>query len=135
MTVSDQHVGGWLDCLPYLRRYLAALFEAKECDFDYGNARLRAMKSRLLTRRELEALVESSSISGLITALTRTAYRKPVELALVRASDMDCIVEAVRIDLVSTLGTLGNFYQGSAREMVILVLRAYDIHNLASMVW
>ena len=99
-------------------------------DFDYGNARLRAMKSRLLARRELEAMVEGNSIPSLITALTRTAYRKPVEAALVRASGMDCIVEAVRIDLLSSLGTLGNFYQGGAREMAVIVLRAYDIHNL-----
>ena len=38
-------------------------------DFDYGNARLRVMKSRLLSRQELEALAEAGSLNGLIAAL------------------------------------------------------------------
>jgi len=30
--------------------------------YDYGNARLRVMKSRLLSRRELEALLDVESL-------------------------------------------------------------------------
>ena len=51
-------------------------------DYDYGNARLRAMKSRLLSWRELETLINIDNLQGLIAALTKTAYRKPVEAAL-----------------------------------------------------
>jgi V/A-type H+-transporting ATPase subunit C len=99
-------------------------------DFDYGNARLRAMKARLLTKRELEALTESSSLSGMIAALTRTAYRKSVESAVARSSGMDCIAEAMRLDLTSTLGNVRAFYPDHARQLVAIVLRSYDIHNL-----
>lgn len=99
-------------------------------DYDYGNARLRAMKSRLLPRRELETLAESNSLPGLITALIRTAYRKSVESALARTSGMDCIAEAMRLDLTSTLGNVRLFYPDSARQLVDIVLRTYDIHNL-----
>lgn len=99
-------------------------------DFDYGNARLRTMKSRLLSRRELEALVESGSLPGLIAALTRTAYRKSLETALTRTSGMDCIAEALRLDLISTLGKIRQFYQDRARIMAAIMLRTYDIHNL-----
>ena len=98
--------------------------------YDYGNARLRAMKSRLLSRRELEALANVDSLLGLIAALTKTAYCKPVEAALARASGMECMAEALRNDLINTLGKIRKFYQGKAREMVAIVLRTYDIHNL-----
>lgn len=98
--------------------------------YDYGNARLRVMKSRLLSRRELEILAESGSLQGLIAALTKTAYRKPVETALARVGGLDCINEAIRIDLVSTLGKMYRFYDERPGEMVAIVLRTYDIYNL-----
>ena len=99
-------------------------------EFDYGNARLRAMKSRLLSGHELEALAEAGSLQGLISALTKTAYRKSVEAALTHVSGMDCIHEALRNDLIATLGKVHGFFQEQAEEMVAMVLRAYDVHNL-----
>jgi len=98
--------------------------------YDYGNARLRAMKSRLLPRRELDTLVETGSLQGLISALTKTAYRKPVEAALARTSGMVCVAEALRHDLVDTLGKVRKFFDGQVGEMVAILLRIYDIHNL-----
>ncbi|MBM3124359.1 MAG: V-type ATPase subunit [Chloroflexi bacterium] len=99
-------------------------------DYDYGNARLHVMKSRLLARRELEALAEADGLDGLIAALVKTVYQKPVEAALTRTIGMPCIDEALRNDLVSTVGRIGGFYKESAGKMVAIILRAYDIHNL-----
>ncbi len=88
------------------------------------------MKSRLLTWREFEALIDVDNVHALIAALTKTAYRKPVELALARTSGMECIAEALRNDLISKLGGIPRFYDGQAREMVAVVYRTYDIHNI-----
>lgn len=99
-------------------------------DYDYGNARLRVMKSRLLSRHELEMLADSGSLQGLIAALTKTVYQKSVEAALTRASGMQCIDEALRRDLVLMVGRTRDFYKDDAGEMISLVLRTYDIHNL-----
>jgi vacuolar-type H+-ATPase subunit C/Vma6 len=99
-------------------------------DFDYGNARLRAMKSRLLTRQEMESLADAGSLRGLIAALTKTPYQKPVEAALARASGMSCIASALREDLINTLGRIRSYYRDSAGELVTIVLRGYDVHNL-----
>ena len=99
-------------------------------DFDYGNARIRAMKSRLLGVRELDALIEANSLQGLIAALTQTPYRTPVEAALARMSGMDCILEALHQELTNTLGKLRTFYTDEAGDLVEIALRAYDIHNL-----
>lgn len=99
-------------------------------DYDYGNARLRVMKSRLLSRRDLDALAEAGSLQGLIAALTKTVYQKSVEAALTRASGMQCIDDALRSDLVNTVGKIRGFYKDGAAEMVAILLRIYDIHNL-----
>jgi len=99
-------------------------------DYDYGNARLHVMKSRLLSIRELETLADAGSLQGLIAALTKTVYQKSVESALTRATGMQCIDEALRNDLVNTVGKIRGFYMESAGKMVAIILRTYDIHNL-----
>lgn len=98
--------------------------------YDYGNARLRAMKSRLLSRQELEVLAESGSLNGLIAAMTRTPYQKPLEAALARTSGLNSIASAIREELVSSLGKISSFYDEEAGKMAAIVLRTFDIHNL-----
>ena len=99
-------------------------------DYDYGNARLRAMKSKLLSRRELEALAETGSLQGLIAALTKTAYQKSIEAALTRSTGMDCMDEALHNDLINTVGKIGSFYHEETHRIIALVLRTYDVDNL-----
>jgi V/A-type H+-transporting ATPase subunit C len=99
-------------------------------DYDYGNARLHVMKSRLLSNRVLEALADTGSLQGLIAALTKTVYQKSVEAALTRATGMQCIAKALRGDLINTVGKISSFYNESAGKLVAIILRAYDIHNL-----
>lgn len=98
--------------------------------FDYGNARLRAMKSRLLSQRELEDLTNVGSIKGLIARLDKTAYHKTIDAALARTIGIDCIIWALHHDQIEMLGKLHEFYQDQAGQMVSIVLRKYDIQNL-----
>jgi len=99
-------------------------------DFDYGNARLRAMKSRLLPSPTLEGLAEAGNVDNLITALANTAYRDAVGAALVRLAGMDCLSAALRNDLVATVGQARRFFKDGPGELSALVLRRYDLHNL-----
>jgi vacuolar-type H+-ATPase subunit C/Vma6 len=99
-------------------------------DYDYGNARLHVMKSKLLSKRDLELLAEGGSLQGLIAALIKTVYQKAVEEALTRATGMECIDEALRNDLVNTVGKVGTFYRGSAGKLVGIILESYEIQNL-----
>jgi V/A-type H+-transporting ATPase subunit C len=98
--------------------------------FAYGNARVRAMKSRLLSARELAALPEINTLEGLIAALTRTPYDRSVEAALARTSGLDCVREAFHNEAVATMKSLRSFYRNAAAEAVNLVLRRYDVINL-----
>ena len=100
--------------------------------YEYGNARLHAMKSRLLNQKELEMMIQAGSVQGLIAALTKTSYRKSIENALARSSGIECVTEALHYDLIDTLGNIRSFYINQPGEMVALALRAYDIHNLKS---
>jgi V/A-type H+-transporting ATPase subunit C len=99
--------------------------------YDYGNARLRVMKSRLFAPSELASLAEARTLQNLIAALTRTPYRKAIDSALARtAGGLECIAEALHLDLVENLSQMRQFYEGQARELVLIVLRQYDVHNV-----
>lgn len=100
--------------------------------FEYGNARLRAMRSRLLSSRELEGLSQAKSLPAMISILATTAYRKPVEASLARTYGVEVIAEALRNDLITTLDKVRCFYSEQAGDTVALILRSYDIHNLKS---
>ncbi len=105
-------------------------------DFDYANARLRAMKSRLFTRQALEALAEAASVHALVLALADTAYREAVQAALARyfadAEGTASLAEALRIDLINTLGKARSFFgqSGAERELSAAVFGRYDLHNV-----
>lgn len=98
--------------------------------FEYGNARLRAMRSRLLPRGTLAQLAETRSLPEFIGLFAQTPYRKALEVALVQASDLESIYEALRRDFVDTIARVRGFYEGSERKLVDLILRQYDVHNL-----
>ncbi len=88
------------------------------------------MKSRLLSRRELETLSEAGNPQALIAGLAKTPYRRSLEAALVRLGGREAIVLAMREELEKTVDSLRRFYRGDAAKMVALILRAYDVRNL-----
>ncbi len=105
-------------------------------DLDYANARLRAMKSRLLARQALEELSGAGSVSALIAALTNTAYREAVQAALARTTEVPagarCLTESLRTDLIATLGRAPKFFSQdeSVYRLAAILLRRFDLHNV-----
>lgn len=98
--------------------------------YGYGNARLRAMRSRLLTENDYRELLKRTNIEELITALTETPYRCDIELALLRADGLQCVYEAVRANMTRTLLKIRGFFEGKPLAMFELLLRRWDRHNL-----
>ncbi|MEW5960380.1 MAG: V-type ATPase subunit [Chloroflexota bacterium] len=98
--------------------------------YGYGNARLRAMRSHLLTAADYSALLAKASIEELITALAETPYQKDIEVALVRMEGVRCVFEAVRANLTRTLRQIRGFFEGEPLTLVDLLLRRWDRHNL-----
>jgi len=99
-------------------------------DYDYGNARLRAMKAKLLSRHDMEGLADLESLQGIISTLIKSAYQPAVEFALARASGIDTIFQALHYDLIHTVRKTRTFFKNNAGELVTWVLRSYDVHNL-----
>lgn len=98
--------------------------------YGYGNARLRARRSRLLTPADYERLLAKPSVEALISALHDTPYRADLEAALMQVGQERAIFEAVRRNFTCALNQMRNFYHGSARELVDQLLRRWDRHNL-----
>jgi V/A-type H+-transporting ATPase subunit C len=98
--------------------------------FDYGNARVRAMKSHLLSRRDMEELMEARSLEDYITMLSKTSYHRSIETALVRSSYLESITHALRQDFSDCVVKIRGFYKGSEQGLLDRYLKIYDIFNL-----
>mgnify|MGYP000843554774 FL=1 len=98
--------------------------------FEYGNARLRAMKSRLLARGDYQALAGSGTLERLLTALTRTPYQEAVEATLVRGGELVAISAAFSHDLLATVRRIRGFFEEPECQAVAIALRMYDVHNV-----
>lgn len=98
--------------------------------FEYGNTRLRGMKSRLLTRSDLLALAGLGSVERLLNALTETVYRTAVEAAMLQFSGLVCLNRALQDDLIRQGQALRGYFDGAAARQVSWALRRYDLHNL-----
>ncbi|MFN8459016.1 MAG: V-type ATPase subunit [Anaerolineae bacterium] len=98
--------------------------------YGYGNARLRAMRSRLLTPTDYQQLLAKKNLEELIAALVETPYKGDVELALTRLEGVRCVFEAIRTHLARTLRQILTFFEGEPRTLIELILRRWDRHNL-----
>jgi vacuolar-type H+-ATPase subunit C/Vma6 len=98
--------------------------------YGYGNARLRARRSRLLTAGDYAGLLEKATVEEVITALADTPYKDDVEAALLRFDGARCVFEAVRTNLTRTLLEVRGFYEGEPAALVDILLRRWDRHNL-----
>jgi vacuolar-type H+-ATPase subunit C/Vma6 len=91
------------------------------------------MRSRLLARPELDTLSEAGNLRALAAALAQTPYRPALEAALVHLAEREALSRALRDDLDVTVGNIRRFYRDKAAARVMLLLRAYDIHNLKAL--
>lgn len=98
--------------------------------YEYGNTRLRAMRSRLLTRSDYVDMMGAGSLDRMLAMLADTPYSPDVEAALVRARGLDRLDRALRSNLAGTLTRMAGFYEGRPRQLVNLLLSRWDLRNL-----
>ncbi|MBI9045741.1 MAG: V-type ATPase subunit [Anaerolineaceae bacterium] len=99
-------------------------------EFDYANARIRAMKSRLLDMVEFNILAESGNIDTFIALLSKTDYQKAVEYALTSSQGMACIPNILRKNMQETVGKIQTFFEGRNLSFIHLILSRYDLENI-----
>ena len=98
--------------------------------WDYGNARIRALRSRLFDLRSYRELHRASNVESLLGALAASPYRPDAEAALSRAPELRRLDEILRIHLTRVLTALPGWFEGEARAGVERRLARWDWVNL-----
>ncbi|MEK6958030.1 MAG: V-type ATPase subunit [archaeon] len=99
--------------------------------FGYANARVKAMKDSLLSRMELNALVEAKSVQEIYGLLERTRYREDlVSSALKEKTLADQIELACAKNLSRTIQKIVKVAPEELKPKVIGLFEKYDINNI-----
>lgn len=104
-------------------------------DYGYLNARVRAMKTRLLGRSALEALSATQSTAEFSAGLLSTTYKPDLEWGRLRYPGVAGLDEGLRRHVVLTVGkvaALAASNREAAALLRILVAR-WDVHNLRTL--
>lgn len=102
--------------------------------YEYGNTRLRAMRSRLFDRAGYADMMAAGSLDRMLAILADTAYASDVEAALVRSRGLDRLDRALRSNLARSLRKMASFYEGRPRELVDVLLGRWDLRNLRALI-
>ncbi len=97
---------------------------------EYGNARLRARRARLLDGADYRRLGEAGSLDRMLGVLGDTPYRQDVEAAVARYDGLHRLDGAVRRHLARSLGDLVSFYRDPPVPLVDLLLERWDLRNV-----
>jgi V/A-type H+-transporting ATPase subunit C len=102
--------------------------------FDYGNTRLRARLSNLLSFDRLVSFTDYTSIDSFLSSLIKTQYKESIETALTFAHGYACLSQAMRMELAQISEDLARFYQDEEARLVSLIFMRDDLLNLKTIV-
>ncbi len=93
----------------------------------YINARVRGMKSALLSRNELEAMLDGGRIDQIGEALLKSPYEVELAEALSRYQGADAIEDAVSRNLVVTFGKLRSMCREETAQLAEIFIGRWDL--------
>jgi V/A-type H+-transporting ATPase subunit C len=99
-------------------------------DYDYANARLRALKSQLLERRTLLEFAALTRVDDLTARLADSAYGEEIRAALARYFGVRVVMEACRLHLAATYRKIRGFFDEEGTHLVSILLARWDLFNL-----
>src|SRR5437879_6954182 len=100
-------------------------------DFPYINARVRAMRSRLLEAGRMEELLGLPTLDAFLQALGSTPNTQKLQESLSRTSDAErAVYQALARNFSLTTSRILSFADGKARELIELVLMRWDLVNI-----
>jgi V/A-type H+-transporting ATPase subunit C len=103
-------------------------------DFPYINARVRAMRSRLLTPAQLEDLLGMSTLDAFLQGLSSTPYGFDLQEALLRHEGLRAVDEALGRNLQRATRAIRGFADDRPRALIEIILLRWDLANLRSIV-
>ncbi len=98
--------------------------------YAYANARIRGMRSRLLTRGQLDALVGLTDITQIIQALEGTEYGPDVDAAVLQGRTPSDVDAGLKADMVRVHRKVLGFLADESFEILTTLLGRWDIFNL-----
>ncbi len=104
-----------------------------DAGYDYVNARLRAMRSRLFDRDAYEPLLAAPDVTALVAGLEQSSYRDALESSLVTQTGLSAVLRALQIDQSATLQRIGGFCGGDTAEAFTIQLAPYARHNTVTL--
>jgi V/A-type H+-transporting ATPase subunit C len=100
-------------------------------DYGYINARMRGMKSRLLSHRALDDLIAKPDLDSLITELENSPYKEEIIEAKGQLSGVLCIEYALRQNFTKTFRRIQSFAkQDEAEHYIVIFLHRWDVQNI-----
>lgn len=99
----------------------------------YLNARIRGMKSHLLSREQYEQLIEADSVQAVIDQLMGSQYQHDLAESLTRYEGADAVEDAVSRNLVRTYQRLITVTQGMDRELAEVFFQRWDLFAVKSL--
>ncbi len=101
-------------------------------DYGYINARMRGMKSRLLSHRTLDDLILKPDLDSLIADLENSPYREDILEAKGRFSGILCIESALRQNFIRTFRKIRDFARDEveATQYIAIFLHRWDVQNI-----
>lgn len=99
-------------------------------DFPYINARVRGMRSRLLTQAQMEDLLGAPSMPAFLQGMAATPYGGDLQEALARYGGVRAVDDALARNLQRTTSKILEFADGRPRALIEVLLLRWDLSNL-----
>ncbi|MEM4554879.1 MAG: V-type ATPase subunit [Candidatus Anstonellaceae archaeon] len=98
--------------------------------YGYANARVRAMRTTLLSRRQAEELLRIKTNAGIAEYLSRTPYREDFAGIPPGINDEERIEIAVSKNFARVAQKLLRITPKQAKQLMFALLGRYDVHNI-----
>ncbi|MCX8197959.1 MAG: V-type ATPase subunit [Candidatus Micrarchaeota archaeon] len=98
--------------------------------YGYSNARVRAMRTTLLSRRQAEDLLKVRTNAAVAEYLSKTSYREDFSGMPLHVSDEDRLEIAISRNFARTAQKLMRITPPQGKPMLLAFLGRYDAHNL-----
>ncbi|PCJ51337.1 MAG: hypothetical protein COA73_17720 [Candidatus Hydrogenedentota bacterium] len=99
----------------------------------YINARVRGMKSALLSSSDISGLVDSADLKALESALLSSPYENEMAESMSRYEGADAVEDAVSKNLIKTFAKLKRLCAGELGELAGIFLVRFDLISVKSL--
>lgn len=99
-------------------------------DWGYVNARLRGMKTRLITAAEYEKMLKAADLRDLAAFVATTGIKPALEAAQIRHEGLEALEAAFKSDFTAACRKVLSMSEGEQKKLIGILLRRWDVFNV-----